>query len=181
MCDIKIKMYILLNQINFSDFMVELKFKDCLIEKNDKVDLQSYKGIKSSIPVQDILNISDEALDKYYEVSCKLLAAHSYKDAACAFLFLCFLTPLYSSFWLGLGIAEQCQEHHEEAILAYLKAIDKKPNDPIAYGNLAQCLLALGEKQMAQFTINKALELCGDDITFSSMKEKVLAMRDSPN
>jgi len=158
--------------------MGNLKLKDCLIEDQNTSDLQSYKGPEGEIPVQDILHISDEALDKYYEVSCKILHDKRYKDAVCAFTFLCFLTPLYSSFWLGLGISEQLQEHYDEAADAYLKAIETSPDDPVPYANLAQCFLALNEKKAAELTIEKTLELCADHLNYTSIKEKVLALQD---
>lgn len=158
--------------------MQKSKTNKFLIKEKDESTLKNYKGIESTISVQRALDIPDEALDKYYEISCKLLRDKHYEDAACAFTFLCFLTPLYSSFWQGLGIAEQFQEHYEEAVVAYLKAIETSSNDLAPYANLAQCFLALGEKKAAQFIIDKGLELCDEHSHHNhSIKEKLLVLQ----
>lgn len=159
--------------------MEDWKFADCLIENNEKIDLQRYKDSEDPVWAQEILNISDAVLDKYYDAAHHLLNDKRYEDAACAFTFLCFLTPLYSSFWLGLGIAEQFKGEYEAAIMAYIMAMETSPDDPAPYANLAQCFIALSELKAAQFIIEKGLELCADHPEQASIKDKILALQGS--
>lgn len=156
--------------------MENINLKDCLIENINNVNLDDYKGVESSLSVQAFLGISDEVLDAYYAVSGHLLAEKRFAEAADAFTFLCFLTPLYSSFWLGLGISEQSLGNYPEAAVAYLKAIQTGPNNPVPYANLAQCLLALGEKEPIQPIIERALELCNENSDYDAIKESLLSL-----
>lgn len=158
--------------------MENLKLQECLIaEDEDKFHLQDYQGMRSKRSVQDFLHISDEVLDQYYEASRELLESKRYEEAADAYTFMTFINPLYASFWLGLGIAEQSQEHYTEAAIAYTKAIENNPYDPASFANMAQCLVSLNEREGARICCDKALEVCDNKPEYHSIKEQVESLK----
>lgn len=145
---------------------------------DESLEINIDNSIGESTFAKDIINLSDEVLDKYYAISRKLLSEKRYKEAAKAYTFLTFLTPLHSSFWLGLGIAEQSQEDYNEALAAYMMAIETNPDNLAPYANCAQCCIALNENSTAKRLCEKALELPsieeGDDLIKNQIKAILL-------
>lgn len=159
--------------------MENINLNNCLIENINHINLDDYKGVESTLSVQEFLGISNDLLNTYYEVSNQLLAEKRFVEASDAFMFLTFLNPLYSNFWLGLGISEQSQEHYQAATLAYLNTIQTSPNNPAPYANLAQCLLALDEKEPLQMIIERGLELCAENSDYNPIKENLIILQTS--
>ncbi|MBA3958362.1 MAG: tetratricopeptide repeat protein [Parachlamydiaceae bacterium] len=129
--------------------------------------------------VQKLLAISDETLQRYYEVSSQLLKENQWSQARDAFRFLTFLNPYVHSFWMGLGIAEQTQGNFEQAIIAYMLGEVTDPNDPIVHANALQCYVALGDKALAGRAYQIALDLCDSSEGYTELKENLLNYRRS--
>lgn len=129
---------------------------------------------KKGNAAQQLLGISDDVLEKYYEVALHLLDQKKWDSARDAFLFLTFLNPCMHNFWMGLGIAEQWQRHYESALLAYSMAETTDPGDPAVYANEFQCNLALNAKEEASKSLKKALEICGENDDFANLKAQLL-------
>lgn len=110
--------------------------------------------------IQELLCLSDEALELYFQASSMLLKEKKFKEAADAFLTLCLINSLVSGYWVGLGIAKQSEAHYEEALECYAMAEILAPSDPVPPANAMQCYLALGQTQMAKENLEQALELC---------------------
>jgi tetratricopeptide (TPR) repeat protein len=153
------------------------KLDDYLIQDISTEEMKSAiaKAVKENrdiFPVE-VLKISDSTVDKYYEICRNLLSEKRFEDAINAYAFLTFLTPVYSNFWLGLGIAEQSLQNYQETILAYAMAIATDPNNIPAYVNFAQCCIALGHKDVARQLCEKALELCPETADMKSERENI--------
>lgn len=155
------------------------KLDDYLVTSKDvqkifDVDFFMNKAAKTNAG-QELLGISDEVLERYYLAASHLLEQKDWKKARDAFLFLTFLNPLLYNFWLGLGIAEQCQEHYEAALTAYIIAEAIDPSHPVAHANSFQCNAAIHEPKAAENSLQLALEACGDREEFSDLKNQLLA------
>lgn len=123
---------------------------------------------------QELFGVSQPVLEKYYKSALTFLSNKKWDSARDAFMFLTFLNPYVHEFWVGLGIAEQSQSHFDKAIQAYTLAEATDPEDPIPIANSFQCILAMGEKEFAQYTLDKAVKRCGDKEEFSSLKSQLL-------
>jgi len=123
---------------------------------------------------QELFGVTKPVLEKYYKSALSFLSDKKWGNARDAFMFLTFLNPYVHEFWVGLGIAEQSQSHFDKALQAYTLAEATDPEDPIPIANSFQCILALGEKEYAQYTLNKALKRCGEKEEFSSLKAQLL-------
>lgn len=134
---------------------------------------QSSKNPEETTP-QELLGINQMVLEKYYKSAISFLSDRKWENARDAFTFLTFLNPYVHEFWVGLGIAEQSQSCFDKALQAYTLAEATDPEDPIPIANSFQCILALGENEYAQYTLEKALKRCGEKEEFSSLKAQLL-------
>lgn len=126
---------------------------------------------------QSLLGVSDEAIEKYYEIARGLLDENNWFDARDAFLFLSFLNPLVHEYWVGLGIAEQSQSKFQQALMAYIMAEATNSENPVPPANAFQCAVALNELDFALYSLDKAITCCGDKPEFSELKEKLLSYK----
>lgn len=126
---------------------------------------------------QKLLDVSDDVMNKYYEVARKLLDEQNWFDARDAFMFLSFLNAYVHEFWVGLGIAQQSQSKYQEALIAYTMAEATNPQDPASIANAFQCALALGENAYALFLLDKAINCCGSATENAELKEKLLSYK----
>lgn len=127
--------------------------------------------------MQKLFGISNEVLQKYYTVAVSFLEEKRWEDARDAFLFLTFLNSGIHNIWLGLGIAEQSLNQFETAIVAYLMAEATQPTDPVPHANTYQCLMALGNKELAEESYTKALECCGEAPEHADLKQRLIKYR----
>lgn len=135
---------------------------------------QHPKGEENNETPQQMFGVTTPVLDRYYRTALKFLENKNWENARDAFMFLTFLNPYVHDFWVGLGIAEQSQSHFDKALQAYTLAEATDPEDPIPIANAFQCILALGEKDYAQYTLDKALARCGDNEVFAGLKSQLL-------
>lgn len=149
--------------------MPKEKWEEYQIDTNHFYELMQQK-VQSSASLtsdaketpQQLFGVTQPMLDRYYRSALKCLEQKNWENARDAFMFLTFLNPYVHDFWVGLGIAEQSQSHFDKAIQAYTLAEATDPEDPIPIANSFQCVLALGEKEYAQFMLDKALQRCGE-------------------
>jgi type III secretion system low calcium response chaperone LcrH/SycD len=114
--------------------------------------------IDCALPFSELRNIDSETLQNWYEIAIELLAKRRFVDGADAFFFLSVVNPYVSSFWVGLGMAEQSQMRYEKAIEAYMMAGVTNPHDPLAFFYNAKCYAALGRLEDA----DRFLEMARD-------------------
>lgn len=129
---------------------------------------------KKGNAAQQLLDISDEVLERYYAATIQLLEQKRWDEARDAFLFLTFLNPCMHNFWMGLGIAEQWRKQYEAALLAYSMAEITDSQDPAVYANSYQCNLALGKKEEAAHSLKQALDACGENDDHAGLKAHLL-------
>jgi type III secretion system low calcium response chaperone LcrH/SycD len=122
---------------------------------------------------QELLNVSDETLSKYYESANELFVEKNFADAQDAFMFLTFLNPLYPTFWMGFGASAQSQGDFSTAVMAYQALEFLQPDKPDAYANVYQCYTALGDQQNADNYYNKFIEACGNNPEYEQLKQQI--------
>lgn len=130
---------------------ISLLAKDGLIQSRDDfvarltpfIEQNSLDHVQQESTLQDRFEISNDAMLDFYQRASELYHAGHLSDAADLFFLLTVLNPLISSFWLGLGITEQCQEQHEPALLAYWMALQTDEEDLQPLLRSSECLRAL--------------------------------------
>lgn len=113
--------------------------------------------------LQEIIGFSDETMKQFYEAAYRLYNAGKESEAADAFLFLTTLNSSVEAFWLGLGMAEQCLQHYEEALSAYAMASMIIEDDPLPYYHSAACYQALQENENVRKSLELALQYFGPE------------------
>ncbi len=121
---------------------------------------------------QDILEISDELMSKFYQAAQKLFEHEKHIDAADAFLFLVTLNPHVYEYWLGLGMTLQLLGQTEEAVDAYEMAALCKASDPVPYFYLAKCLFELHERDTTLQALELAIEYADDLPQYKELKRE---------
>ncbi len=112
---------------------------------------------------QEILEYTQEKMDKFYEIARNLFAVEEYEKASDAFIFLTTLNPYMHSYWLGLGMTEQLKGDYQGALLAYSMAILTELDSPLPHYHSASCYIALNDKASAMNSLKAALEFAERD------------------
>lgn len=157
------------------------------ISKKIRKKLKNKKWLKKAlgqgITPQEILEFSEETMNKFYAAACKLYESKRYTDAANAFLFLVTLNSYHYDYWLGLGAATQRCGDYEAAIDAYEMAAICHLESPEPYFHLAKCLFAMHDRDSALQAINLAIEYSENrneyfDIHNQALAAKALLMKE---
>jgi type III secretion system low calcium response chaperone LcrH/SycD len=135
------------------------------------------KALASGKTPQEILEFSEDTMNKYYEAACRLFENKRYNDAANAFLFLVTMNSYHYDYWLGLGAAVQRCGDYEAAIDAYEMAAVCQLENPAPYFHLAKCLFAMHDRESALQAIDLALEYSEGRNEFADIHKQALAAR----
>lgn len=132
------------------------------LSKKIKAKLKNKNLLKKQLAMgksaQEVLELSDGAMNKFYHAACELLDHMRYADAANAFLFLITLNPYKHNYWLGLGMSYQLCEDYEMACDAYEMAAACKIDDPVPYFYLAKSLLSMRDRKSALLAYDLAIK-----------------------
>jgi len=132
--------------------------------------------IKKGMTLQEILELTDEQLEMFYQAASTLYNENRLIEAVEAFTFLTTLNPMVANFWLGLGMAEQRIEEHGNALLAFAMAMMADDKSPLPHYQTALSYRALGEKSSALGAIELTLLHCRGD-EWGYVKEKALELK----
>lgn len=154
----------------------DLKLSDKVKKKLKNKDLLR-KEVAEGKSAQEILEIPDKKIVKYYEAAYALFTHHRYTDAANAFLFLVTLNPYNHDYWVGLGMASQMCQEYETAIDAYEMAAVCKVDSPVPYFYLAKCLFSIHDRESALQALDLAIEYSEGSEEYAELKKQAIAAR----
>lgn len=154
-------------QDDLNEFQLSAKAKAKL--KNKKL---LKKELSAGKTAQEIMEVSDETMAKFYRAAYFLFEHKRYEDAANAFLFLATLNPYHHEYWLGLGMATQLRQDYESAIDAYELAAICDISSPVPYFYLAKCLFAIHDRESALQALNLAIEIAKDLEEYTELKQQ---------
>lgn len=154
----------------------DLKLSDKVKKKLKNKDLLR-KEVAEGKSAQEILEIPDKKIAKYYEAAYALFTHHRYTDAAHAFLFLVTLNPYNHDYWVGLGMASQMCQEYETAIDAYEMAAVCKVDSPVPYFYLAKCLFSIHDRESALQALDLAIEYSEGAEEYAELKKQAIAAR----
>lgn len=157
---------------DIEEFNLTNKIKKKL--KNKKVIKKELEEGKSA---QEIMEISDDSMAKFYRAANLLLEHKRYEDASNAFLFLVSLNPFQYNYWVGLGMAAQFLHEYEAAIDAYELAAIYDIANPVPYFYLAKCLFAIHDRESALQALDLAIEISDDIVQYEEIKRQAIQAR----
>jgi len=157
----KVKITDLLNPQKFE------KYKD---------DLVNYFGNGGTW--QSLLGYNEDVMMAQYKQAYDLYQQAQYKDAAACFSYLTTLNPYQYSYWMGLGIAKQCDRLYEEALVSYTAAEAIDPENPLPHLHLSQCYYALQLNEPAIEHLQLAIETAGDKAEHADVRKKAKVILD---
>ena len=125
--------------------------------------------------LKDIKGLTDEEMEASYANGYSVFRAGNYHKAEDIFMFLCTMDNCEKKYWTALGAARFNMGNHYGALLAYSQAalLDIEPALMI---KVAQCRLALGDKELAEGCLDAAVELAGDAPDHAQDKARAEAM-----
>ncbi|MDB2614389.1 tetratricopeptide repeat protein [Chlamydiales bacterium] len=141
------------------------------------IDLGPYseflkKVIQTKKTLQDAFYLSNESISCFYQVGREYLNQKKYDQASGLFYLLIQLNSNLYEFWLGMAVCFQEQKLFDEAIKAYQKAKEMRPEDPTFDILIAECYLSLSNTSAAEDHLHTAKELLNESENFDHLKAK---------
>ena len=160
-------------QDDLGEFQLSKKIKEKL--KNKELLKRELAEGKTA---QEVLELSDGAMFKFYQAAYELFEHKRYPEAANAFLFLATLNPHHHEYWLGLGMATQLCHEYEAAIDAYELAALCDISSPVPYFYLAKCLFAIHDRESALHALELAIEMANGLDEYQELKQQAEMAKD---
>lgn len=159
----------------------ELKEFEITPKAQEKIrDKQLLKGeFAKGKNIQEILEFSEETMNKFYSAALAIFERHEYAKAVQAFSFLVSLSPYHYDYWLGLGASIQHCEDYEGAVDAYEMAAICQLDNPVPYFHLAKCLFAMHDRASALQAIELAIEYSTDQAQYEDLHRQALAAKET--
>jgi len=106
-----------------------------------------------AITLGDVKGITPDELEAVYAVGFNYYRTGRIEDAEKIFKFLCMFDHLNQKYWTGLGAVMQVERRLDRAIPCYGYASMLDLDNPKPQYHLAECYLAIGDKEAAIATI----------------------------
>ena len=162
--------------------MKKHKSNDNKVPIDVKAKLNDEKWLKKELAkgktAQEILEISDEEVEEFYQAARFFFEKEKYEDAANTYHFLVTLNPGNNEYWLGLAMSAQMCGDFEGALDAYEMTAFNEIESPIPYFFLAQCLFALHDSENAILALDLAVEIAADNSEFADLKRQAIKAKD---
>lgn len=115
----------------------------------------------------EIKGITPQELNAVYQMGLGFYNTGRYDDAEKVFTFLVMFDHLEQKYWLAAGAVQQVKKNFEKAKTAYVQAATLDIHNPKPQYYVAECYLALGQKDDALASLDTLLEYCtgADDVT----------------
>ena len=134
--------------------------------------------LEGKIQFKDIQGLTDNHMEAVYTVAYNAIQAGSFVKAEKLFRFLVMFDNSKEKYWNGLGLSRFKQENYEDALHAYSMSTLLNVDDPKAPMRLAECHIALGDKETAAGAYEVALEIAGDKPEFATERRHAQAVLD---
>ena len=115
----------------------------------------------------EIKGITPRELNAVYQMGLGFYNTGRYDDAEKVFTVLVMFDHLESKYWLAAGAVQQVKKNFEKAKVAYSQAALLDIHSPKPQYYVAECFLALGQKDDAVASLDTLLEYCTgtDEVT----------------
>lgn len=132
--------------------------------------------LNGGFTLMQVKGISPHDMESVYSIGYTYYNNGKYKEAVKIFLFLTLFDHFNKKYWLALGCARQMNKEYDFALRAFVSANMQDMKDPIPYVRMAECLIVLGDPDLAERSLNEAIALFGDNPKYKSDKEQAIAL-----
>ena len=130
----------------------------------------------------ELKGITSRELNAVYQMGLGFYNTGRYDDAEKVFAFLVMFDHLEAKYWTALGAVQQVKKNFEKAKTAYTQAALLDIHAPKPQYYVAECFLALGQKDDALASLDSLLDNCtgADEVTkefrakAEALKKKIL-------
>ena len=126
----------------------------------------------------ELKGITPRELNAVYQMGLGFYNTGRYDDAEKVFSFLVMFDHLEPKYWLAAGAVQQVKKNFEKAKAAYVQAAMLDIHGPKPQYYVAECYLALGQKDDALASLETLLEYCnGQDEVTKEFRAKAEALK----
>ena len=119
--------------------------------------------IKGEFSLQQLLEVSDELIQKIYHRAVHLQKEGHHLDASALLKFLILLNPFLADFWIGMGYSSMNVNELDEAKQYLDTAISIDPNNPRTYYFAAVCSKLMKDQVAAMNYCKEGLQLSNQE------------------
>ncbi len=125
------------------------------------------KLFQDGATIGELKGITPREMNAVYQVGLGFYNTGRYDDAEKVFTFLVMFDHLEPKYWTAAGAVQQVKKNFEKAKSAYVQASMLDIHNPKPQYYVAECYLALGQKDDALASIETLLEYCNgaDEVT----------------
>ena len=126
----------------------------------------------------EIKGFMPEEMNAVYQMGLGFYNTGRYDDAEKVFTFLVMFDHLEPKYWMAAGAVQQVKKNFEKAKAAYVQAAMLDIHSPKPQYYVAECYLALGQKEDAIASLDTLLEYCnGEDETTKDFRAKAIELK----
>ena len=162
--------------LNLEDFIID---EEAIARISDEEVLLNH--LEEGKPLQELFGFTNEVTAEFYEAAKNILEQKRFEDAINAFVFLTTINPYMSDFWVGLGMAHQQNNQHDEALFSYSVAFNLDGRQIFPYVLAAQCCMEVKDFERALEVVDSAVlyaEVHNDEQGSRQLKEDAVAARE---
>ena len=151
-------------------------------ELDNEIKDVAKKLFQDGATLGELKGITPRELNAVYQMGLGFYNTGRYDDAEKVFSFLVMFDHLEPKYWLAAGAVQQVKKNFEKAKAAYVQAAMLDIHGPKPQYYVAECYLALGQKDDALASLETLLEYCNgqDEVTkefrakAEELKKKIL-------
>ena len=147
-------------------------------ELDNEIKDVAKKLFEDGATLGELKGITPRELNAVYQMGLGFYNTGRYDDAEKVFSFLVMFDHLEPKYWLAAGAVQQVKKNFEKAKAAYVQAAMLDIHGPKPQYYVAECYLALGQKDDALASLETLLEYCnGQDEVTKEFRAKAEALK----
>ena len=147
-------------------------------ELDNEIKDVAKKLFQDGATLGELKGITPRELNAVYQMGLGFYNTGRYDDAEKVFSFLVMFDHLEPKYWLAAGAVQQVKKNFEKAKAAYVQAAMLDIHGPKPQYYVAECYLALGQKDDALASLEMLLEYCnGQDEVTKEFRAKAEALK----
>ena len=131
-----------------------------------------WQSMKKGGKPTDMLDISEDTVEYFYAQAYQFYNQGKYKEALYLFQMLTMLEPGVSRHGLGSAACLHRMGKYEAAGQLYIISQPMDPENPLPFFHASDCYIKLKVYELAEFNLQKCLDLCKDKEEFKLVKER---------
>ena len=136
-------------------------------ELDNEIKDVAKKLFQDGATLGELKGITPRELNAVYQMGLGFYNTGRFDDAEKVFTFLVMFDHMESKYWMAAGAVQQVKKNFEKAKSCYVQAAMLDIHSPKPQYYVAECYLALGQKDDALASLDTLLEYCtgADEVT----------------